>query len=576
MRKNSKKIVRHSLPSESVELPSELHPLLRNAYAIRGVRSADELDLGLGTLPSPETLTATSDAAELLHATLQQDGNIIIIGDFDADGATSCVLAVLALRSMGASHVSYLVPSRFEYGYGLTPEIVTIALQQKPDLIITVDNGISGIEGARLAQQAGISLLITDHHLPGRELPPADVIVNPHLHNDTFEGRNLAGVGVVFYVMAALRGWLRQRAWFSDRGIAEPNLAELLDLVALGTVADVVPLDRVNRILVHQGLQRIRSGRCRPGISALLRVANREQGRVVAADLGYAVAPRLNAAGRLDDISLGIECLLQDDYQLAWKAVEKLDSLNRERRDIEGKMQRQALAALKDLFPQQEGVRDYGLCVYDKEWHQGVIGILAGRLRERFSRPVIAFAPDGNGVIKGSARSIPGLHMRDLLDAVATQHPGILSRFGGHAMAAGLSLQTSDFEPFRRAFEQEVRRHISADQLRGVIYSDGCLEESDFCMELAEQLRSGGPWGQGFPEPLFDGKFRVSNSRIVGEHHLKLELRPEGGSAVLDAIAFNQAEAGVPRNRAVIHAVYRLDINEYRGRRSLQLIVEQL
>ncbi len=576
MHNNSKKIVRRSLPSGSIDLPPELHPLLRNAYARRGVKSASELNLGLEHLPSPSELTATEDAAQLLYKILQQDGRIVIIGDFDADGATSCALAVLALRAMGASSVSYLVPNRFEYGYGLTPEIVATALRQRPDLLITVDNGISSIEGAKLAKEAGVALLITDHHLPGTELPAADVIVNPHLHDDSFPGANLAGVGVIFYVMVALRGRLRRQGWFTDRGIAEPNLAELLDLVALGTVADVVPLDRVNRILVHQGLQRIRSGRCRPGITALLEVAKREQSRVVAADLGFAVAPRLNAAGRLDDISQGIECLLQDDQQLARQAVALLDSLNQERRQIEGKMQQQALVALKGLFPRHGGVRDYGLCIYRKEWHQGVIGILAARLRERFHRPVIAFAPEGNGMIKGSARSIPGLHIRDLLDAVATRHPRILSRFGGHAMAAGLSLKESDFEPFRKAFEQEVRRHLSADELRGVIYSDGTLEEADFCMELAQQLRSGGPWGQGFPEPLFDGRFHITDSRIVGENHLKLELRPEGGAISIDAIAFNQVERGVPRLHEVIDAVFRLDINAYRGRCSLQLVIEQL
>jgi single-stranded-DNA-specific exonuclease len=570
------KIVRRSQPPEPIDLPSELHPLLRDVYAARGVRSADELDLGLENLPTPAELTATEEAAQLLHTILEKDGRILVIGDFDADGATSCALALLALRSMGASNVSYLVPNRFEYGYGLTPEIVTTALKQKPDLLITVDNGISSIEGARMAKVAGVALLITDHHLPGEEIPEADVIVNPHLHDDNFTGANLAGVGVIFYVMVALRGRLRQQGWFGDRGMAEPNLAELLDLVALGTVADVVPLDRVNRILVHQGLQRIRSGRCRPGIAALLEVARREKSRVVAADLGFAVAPRLNAAGRLDDISLGIECLLQDDHQLARQSVERLDSLNRERRQIEGKMQQQALAALKGLFPEHNGVSDFGLCVYSREWHQGVIGILAARLRERFHRPVIAFAPDGSGTLKGSARSIPGLHIRDLLDAVATKNPGVLSRFGGHAMAAGLSLNTSDYETFRRAFDQEVRCHLSADDLRGVIYSDGTLEEADFCMELAQQLRSGGPWGQGFPEPVFNGRFTVRNSRIVGERHLKLELQPEGSTLSIDAIAFNQVERGVPRLNDVIDVVYRLDINEYRGRAALQLVIEQI
>ncbi len=571
-----KKIVRHIPPAETPDLPAGLHPLLRDIYAVRGVKSAAELDLGLERLPIPSDLTAADDAAKLLQATLQQNGRIVIVGDFDADGATSCAVAMLALRSMGASSVNYLVPNRFEYGYGLTPEIVTIALQQQPSLLITVDNGISSIEGAKLTKEAGVSLLITDHHLPGEELPPADVIVNPHLHKDGFAGENLAGVGVIFYVMVALRGRLRQQGWFADRGIAEPNLAELLDLVALGTVADVVPLDRVNRLLVYQGLQRIRRGRCRPAIAALLKIAKREQSWVVAADLGFAVGPRLNAAGRLDDMSLGIECLLQDDPQLAQQMVERLDNLNRERRQIEEKMQQQALTALEGLFPEHGEVQDYSLCIYRKEWHQGVIGILASRLRERFNRPVIAFAPESDGIIKGSARSISGLNIRDLLDAVATKHPDVLSKFGGHAMAAGLSLQHANFKAFRLAFEQEVRQHLIADDLRGVIYSEGTLAANDFNMDLAEQLRAGGPWGQGFPEPLFDGRFRVSNSRIVGERHIKLELQPDGGSASIAAIAFNQVERGVPQQGDMLHVVYRLDINEYRGRRSLQLMVEYL
>jgi single-stranded-DNA-specific exonuclease len=496
------------------------------------------------------------------------------VADFDADGATSCALAVRALQLMGATDVRYLVPNRFEYGYGLTPEIVAEALRQQPDLLITVDNGISSLAGVKAAREVGVAVLVTDHHLPGETLPNADVIVNPHLHDNGFAGRNLAGVGVIFYVMAALRSRLRQGGWFQRRGIPEPNLADLLDLVALGTVADVVPLDQVNRILVYQGLQRIRAGRCCAGISALLQVAKRNGRDAVAADMGFAVGPRLNAAGRLEDMSTGIACLLSDDPEEALEIAYRLDRLNRERREIESDMQDQALAVVEEFNREGSGQPPFSLCLYRADWHQGVIGILAARLRERFHCPVIAFAPAEAGVIKGSARSIPGLHIRDLLDSIAVCYPQLLKKFGGHAMAAGLSLQEDALEAFGEVFDAEVRKHICEEDLRGVIRSDGALAAADLSLELAQEIRDGGPWGQGFPEPLFDGIFTLVNGRIVGEKHVKMVLQPLQEELFLDAIAFNQGEQGLPETGEQLHAAYRLDVNEYQGRRGLQLVVE--
>jgi single-stranded-DNA-specific exonuclease len=551
-----------------------MHPVLRGVYTARGITSLTELEKELSRLPAPSALMGTEAAAELLQKQLERGGRILVVADFDADGATSCALTLRALRAMGAVDVRYLVPNRFEYGYGLTPEIVAEALKQQPDLLITVDNGISSLEGVRAAKRAGVAVLVTDHHLPGDSLPEADVIVNPHMQDNGFAGANLAGVGVIFYVMAALRSRLRSGGWFERQGIPEPNLADLLDLVALGTVADVVPLDYVNRILVHQGLQRIRSGRCCVGIDALLQAARRNGREAVAADMGFAVGPRLNAAGRLDDMSLGISCLLTDNREEAVAAALQLDRLNRERRGIETEMQTQALAVVEELGRERSGEQPFSLCLYRPDWHQGVIGIVAARLKERFHCPVIAFAPAEEGALKGSARSIPGLHIRDLLDTIATRSPELLKKFGGHAMAAGLSLQEADLEAFGEAFDQEVRQHVSEQDLRGVIRSDGALVADDFTLALAQEIRQGGPWGQGFPEPLFDGLFTLVNGRIVAEKHLKMVLQPHQGEQFLEAIAFNQWEQGLPATGELVHAAYRLDINEYQGRRSLQLIIE--
>ncbi len=561
------------------ELPEGLrglHPLLARIYAAREVRDAAELDSALSGLAGVETLSGMGAAVDLLEDCLVHQRRILIVGDFDADGATSTALAMRALLALGAGAVDYLVPNRFEYGYGLTPEIVAVAATRSPAVILTVDNGVSSIEGVEAAQAAGIQVLVTDHHLPGRTLPRADAMVNPNLPGDAFPSKAMAGVGVIFYVMLALRTRLREQGWFERQGLPEPNMAQWLDLVALGTVADVVPLDRNNRILVAQGLQRMRAGRCVPGISALLKVAGRDPSRLVAADLGFAVGPRLNAAGRLEDMSLGIECLLCDDPEQARLLAARLDTLNQERKVIEQDMKTQALAEVERLQGRlKQQALPKGLALYDEGWHQGVIGILAARIRERFHRPVIAFAPADSETLKGSARSVPGLHIRDVLDGIAARHPGLITKFGGHAMAAGLSLPGEHFERFRAAFDAHVGELLDEQDLQGVIYSEGALEAEEINLDVARLIRAGGPWGQGFPEPLFDGEFDILNRRIVGERHLKLTLRPASGAAAIDAIAFNIHPEDWPDSLTRIHIAYRLDVNEYQGRQSAQLIVEQ-
>jgi len=567
---SSRRIVRRK--PTTAELSGGLHPVLARLYAARAVQNVDELDLALERLRPPSALKHMDKAVALLEASLRAGQRILIVADFDADGATSCALALRALRSLGAQDVHYVVPNRFEYGYGLTPEIVAVAAQQQPDLLITVDNGISSVDGVRAAKAFGMHVLITDHHLPGAELPAADAIVNPNQPGDDFPSKNLAGVGVIFYVMLALRAQLRTSGWFTEKNIPEPNLARLLDLVALGTVADVVPLDHNNRILVAQGLKRINHGQAVPGIRALLEVAGRKSGHLAASDLGFVVAPRLNAAGRLTDMSLGIECLLTESESAAFEMAKQLDTLNRERRNIEAGMQEQALVALDKLH--LDGDLPHGLCLFDETWHQGVIGILASRIKDRVHRPVIAFAKSSDTEIKGSARSVPGLHIRDALDAVAALHPGLVNKFGGHAMAAGLSLPRAHFETFRSAFADEVARHLGTEDLAGKVLSDGELVAEDMTMELAQSLRAAGPWGQGFPEPLFDGHFEVLGSRVVGDKHLRLTLRqPQGRS--IEAIAFNYV-AHQPLAGSRVEAAYRLDINSYQGNQTLQLVIENL
>jgi single-stranded-DNA-specific exonuclease len=552
----------------------DLPPLLSRLYAARGVQSITELDKGLARLIPYQQLRGMPAAVELLVQALQQRQRILIVGDFDADGATASTVGMLGLRMLGAAHVDYLVPNRFEFGYGLTPEIVAVALAREPDLLVTVDNGISSVEGVLAAKNAGLKVLVTDHHLPGSELPLADAIVNPNQPGCDFPSKALAGVGVIFYVLLALRARLRELDWFTQTGLKEPNLAELLDLVALGSVADVVPLDANNRILVHQGLARIRAGRARPGLKAILEVAGRQAERISSTDLGFILGPRLNAAGRLDDMSLGIECLLCEDEALAREMAVQLDQLNQDRKAIEQGMQREALAQLKDL-PLQD--MPFGLCLFEADWHQGVIGILASRMKERYHRPTIAFADAGNGVLKGSARSVPGFHIRDALDAVAARHPQLISKFGGHAMAAGLSLPQEHFAAFAAAFDGEVRRQLGEDDLTGRLLSDGQLGAEEFHLELARALRHAGPWGQHFPEPLFHGMFQLVQQRLVGEKHLKMILKSECGSVQLDGIAFN-IDRDLWPNASVRWAevAYKLDVNEFRGRESVQLMVVHL
>jgi len=569
----NRRIIRRASAPAPADLPADLPDILRRVYSARAVTSGAELEYTLDKLIPPQQLGGLPAAARLLAQVIGKRQRILVVGDFDTDGATSCALCVRALRAMGASDVHYLVPNRFAFGYGLTPEIVAVARQRQPALIVTVDNGISSVSGVAAARQAGIQVLITDHHLPGDALPDADAIVNPNLPGDPFPSKALAGVGVAFYVMLALRAHLRETGWFTQRRLAVPNLAQWLDLVALGTVADVVPLDRNNRILVQQGLARIRAGQCVPGIRALLETGGRNPARAVASDLGFAAGPRLNAAGRLDDMALGIECLLSDDRGQAFRMAAQLDTLNRGRRGIESDMQAQALAAIERLELQDTRLPT-GLCLFDPGWHQGVIGILAARIKERVHRPVIAFARGSGDEIKGSARSVPGLHIRDALDAVATRHPALIRRFGGHAMAAGLTLAEHDFATFAAAFDTEVARHLDADDLHGVLHSDGVLENSEFSLATAQVLRDAGPWGQGFPEPLFDGEFAILEQRVVGERHLKLVLEAGSGDRRLDAIAFDTDP--VPAGCRYARLAFRLDVNEFRGRISPQLRVEYL
>lgn len=572
-----KKKVTRLQASLATQFSDAIPPLLQRVYSHRGISSDQQIDLALKQLHSPEQLKGLSQALALLQVALAEQKRILIVGDFDADGATSCALTVLALKRMGAKQVDYLVPDRFTYGYGLTPEIVEVTKQRQPDLILTVDNGISSLMGVQAAKDAGIQVLVTDHHLPAEALPNADAIVNPNQPGCEFPSKNLAGVGVAFYLMTALRTHLKKLGWFEQQGITEPNMADYLDIVALGTVADVVPLDRNNRILVHHGLMRMRAGRCRPGIKALVAVANRKLPNLVAADLGFAVGPRLNAAGRLTDMSMGIECLLVDDERLANAMATELDELNHERRSIEGDMQQQALAALNHLHFENLTTMPWGLCLYKKDWHQGVVGILASRIKERFHRPTIAFANADSGEIKGSARSIPGFHIRDALDAVASRNPGLIAKFGGHAMAAGLSIKLENYEDFQRAFDEEARRLLKDDDLTGELHSDGELPETDLDLPVAKLLRDAGPWGQGFPEPLFDGEFEVLDQRIVGEKHLKLSLGLPRSKRVLDAISFNVDLKQWPNNKAQrVYLAYRLDVNEFRGVQSPQLMIEHI
>ncbi|EEX39023.1 single-stranded-DNA-specific exonuclease RecJ [Vibrio furnissii] len=563
------------------QLPDTIPPLLRRIYLNRGVSSVEQLEKAAKALHSYQQLHGIDAAVELLFEAIKQQKRIIVVGDFDADGATSSALSVLALRMLGSHNVDYLVPNRFEDGYGLSPEVVEQALAMNAEMIMTVDNGVSSIEGVRFAKQHGLSVLVTDHHLPGAELPAADAMVNPNLQQCAFPSKALAGVGVAFYLMMALCVHMRRCGWFAEQGMAEPKLMELIDLVALGTVADVVPLDENNRILVHQGLQRIRAGKARPGIQALIEVAKRDARKLVASDFGFALGPRINAAGRLDDMSFGVELLLSNNIHAARRMASELDGLNQTRKEIEEGMKQEAMAFCERLQFGKDTELPHGLVMFQRDWHQGVIGILASRIKEQFHRPVIAFADGGDGLIKGSCRSIPGLHMRDALDKIDTQNPGIILKFGGHAMAAGLTIEEHNFERFSRLFDEVVRQDLDDALLKGVILTDGELAPEEFSMHVAEMLRAGGPWGQAFPEPVFDGEFKVLHQKLVGEKHLKLMLEPlhkgHPTNIMIDGIAFNVDLRRWPdASVKTVRLAYKLDINEFRGNQSLQLMVDHL
>lgn len=569
-----KQIIRR-IGKENTGFLAHLHPVLRRIYAARHIESSEALDCSLAALLNYESLLGIEEAVQLLAAAIVAQQTILIVGDFDADGATSTALAVRALRSFGAERVHYLVPNRFAYGYGLTPELVLLAKDLKPHVIVTVDNGIANHAGVEAAKALGIHVVITDHHLPAATLPVADAIVNPNQQKDLFPSKNLAGVGVIFYVMVALRRYLMQQEWFAKKQLSVPTMSQFLDLVALGTVADLVPLDQNNRILIHHGLRRIRSGQCIPGIMALLELADRDFRRVTTSDLGFAVAARLNAAGRLDDMSLGIECLLSDDAIRAREIARTLNQLNIERRSIEKDMQAQALEALNKTSVHLKGDLPRGICLFDESWHQGVIGILAARIKDKFNRPVIVFAPSQENELKGSARSIPGLHIRDTLALIDSQHPKLITKFGGHAMAAGLSIARQHYDAFSKIFADRVAQQVPEEAMQHYVMSDGELSEEDVSLEVATLLRDSGPWGQAFPEPLFDGTFRVLEQRLIGDKHLKLRLAH--AKKTLDAIAFFIDTTAWPNHRCqTVRAAYRLDVNEYRGRASVQLIVDYL
>jgi len=570
-------------------LPKTLHPIIRQIYARRGVTNETQLELTASHLCAVDSLKGLPEACALLHIALKEQKNITVIGDFDADGATSTALMMEALKMLGSNNHHFLVPNRFKYGYGLTPEIVEIAVSQGAQVLVTVDNGISCIAGVNRAKALGLEVVVTDHHLPGNTVPAADAIVNPNQVGCNFASKSLAGVGVAFYFMLALRKYLREQAWFEQQNIGEPNIAQLLDLVALGTVADVVSLDANNRILVEQGLKRIRAGATRPGIQALIEIAGKNQQKLVASDFGFALGPRINAAGRLDDMAFGINCLLAKDLSTARVMAADLDDLNKARREIEQGMQVEAEQVLKSLQFSEENL-PHGISLFHADWHQGVIGIVAGRLKEKYHRPSIVFArandEDANSgessshdstsnEIKGSARSIPGLHIRDLLEHIDSQHPDIILKFGGHAMAAGLSIHADKFQEFSALFEQYAQQWLSVEALTGVLASDGSLLTQDMTLGFAELLRAAGPWGQNFPEPLFDDTFTLVQQRIVGEKHLKLVV--EKDQQIFDAIAFNVDIKRWPDHKAKqVKLAYRLDINEFRGKQSLQLMAEQL
>ncbi len=572
-----RKVRQRETGSAADTLPDSLHPVIRRILLARDVTDEKSLDLTLGRLQPPASLSGISDAAEILADAVVSGQRILIVGDFDADGATGTAVAVRALNLMGATHVDFRVPNRFEFGYGLSVALVETLADNPPDVLVTVDSGISSIDGVARALELGCKLIVTDHHLPGKVLPAADAIVNPNCPNDRFPSKALAGVGVVFYLMSVLRSALRERNWFTLPR-KEPKLARLLDLVALGTVADLVSLDENNRILVRQGMDRIRQGFCSPGLMALLRLGKRDYRHLVASDLAFAVAPRLNAAGRMEDMSVGIRCLLTEDHEEAMALATELDELNHHRRARQEQMQREALDQLKQLL---EGLKNTelpaGLCLFDNNWHQGIVGLVASRIKDAVHRPVLAFAPESEGskVLKGSARSVSGLHIRDVLVRIDALHPNMITAFGGHAMAAGLTLAIDQLEPFKQALNEAIGFFLQGRTLDNEILTDGELSADDINLAFAELLRDLGPWGQNFPEPLFEGRFVVEEKRVVGSAHLKMRLRPVNGHSSIDAIAFGRLPEDLP-DSDTIGLIYKLDINHFRGRKTCQVMVEQI
>ncbi len=553
-----------------------LSPILKRIFLARGLTTSEQLDRSLSKLPSPFLLSNMETMILHLIDALKHQKRICVVADIDADGATSCAVAIKGLRLLGAENVDFVVPNRFEHAYGLTPEIVELAEQKQAQVLITVDNGISSHEGVLIAKERGMTVLITDHHLPAKTLPSADAIVNPNLLDDDFPSKSIAGVGVIFYVLSALRRQLREQNWFESQNILEPNFAQLLDYVALGTVADVVALDQVNRSLVHQGLLRIKGGKGHAGILALIAVAGKNPETLHASDFGFSVAPRLNAAGRIQDMSLGINCLLEDDFVVAQQMAAHLDSLNTERREIEHTMKQEAMNLLHDTFALDKPHEKWGVCLFDQNWHQGVIGILAARIKDRLHRPVITFAPAGNNLLKGSGRSIEGVHLRDVLSDITTEQPNLILQFGGHAMAAGLSIHTHNLPLFSIAFDEMVGRRLSKIDLQQKILSDGELSDADLSLEFADLLQNITTWGQHFPEPVFHGVFEVVQVRILKDQHLKLLVRINAACKEIDAIAFNVDRPEMWQGMRSVLLAYKLDINEYRGNRNLQLVVQYL
>jgi len=570
----NKKIINRVVP-DGINLPDSIHPVLKRIYASRNIKSGEDLDYSLGSLISYEELGGIDDAVILLQEMITQKKRILIVADFDADGATSCALVIRGLTAMGAEDVIYVVPNRFEHGYGLSPKIVDVALDHDPDLIVTVDNGISSISGVEHAKKNGIKVLITDHHLPGDKLPRADVIVNPQLKENKFPSKNLAGVGVIFYILLALRAKLKTENWFDEKNIKYPNLANLLDLVALGTISDLVPLDKNNRTMVAHGLKLMRQNKSKAGILAILNQSGRQLSTLTSGDLSFAIAPRLNAAGRLTDMSLGIECLLTDDKENATEMAKKLNQINIERRQIQDNMEEQAFTEFEKSFQDTSKKIPHGICIYNQNWHQGVVGILAAKIKEKFNRPVVVFAQECQGILKGSARSITELHIKDVFDEIARLYPELILTFGGHAMAAGLTIEESQFDRFSDAFNKVVDRYISSDSLEDQCLTDGELSGDDFSLPLALAIQNSGPWGQSFPEPIFVGQFKILDKRVVGKSHLKLKLQSRNNNT-LDAIAFNMTDDDWPAKLEQITSTYRLGINNYRGHSKIQLFIEHI